>query len=814
MQSKRIIYFLLLGCFSTKNYSQDYFSYGSSNYGGINQVLCNPAAAADNRLKADLLIIGGDNNFNNSWFYIKRESLKYSGSFMKPSTLKFADSWHNPTPNVPSNIYKNFSTIASDKTRAVLLENRIYLPSFLIQLNSKNSFAFTWSLRQIGNIDGVSPQLVNLFQNEFDLSLTQNHPFSLTNFSAVQMSWIQYGFTYGRVLRDKDQHFFKAGITPKLLQGIEASYVVVNNLDYLFSTKDTTSYLNANFAYGHSGNFSSPTTSNRPVAELMRNATTPFLGLDLGIIYEWRPNYRNYTYKVEGKKGVWRKDLNKYKLKFGVSVVDIGKIRFKKQGNYNDLNITVSKDNVTKFTSLKDQAALDSLLRSDFSNPNQESSFAVILPTAINTQIDFSFNRFFYLNLSAHIADLYKSTAYRVHNYSAICFAPRFEHYLFEISVPFTYNKLSADRSKYLSTGLNLRAGPISIGSNDMVPLFKGDVASYNFYVLIKFTIPQNQIRDRDADGVPDKKDACPDEPGFHNLKGCPDKDEDNIIDMEDACPNQAGLAQFKGCPDTDEDSITDAEDLCPTEKGKPFLHGCPDSDGDSIADKDDACPITSGLRIFKGCPDSDKDGTPDKEDLCPLVKGPVNYRGCPDQDNDKVHDGVDACPTLAGPAENKGCPWPDQDKDGIIDKLDSCINTPGVTTYKGCPEPIKLAQAEKKILEKAFATLEFETGKDIIKTKSLPSLTALAKLVNAHKQEWKLKLSGHTDNEGTGSANLILSQKRVKAVQTYLRKKGVPAENILIEWFGQSKPIADNGTKAGKQKNRRVEMTVLQKIN
>jgi OOP family OmpA-OmpF porin len=56
----------------------------------------------------------------------------------------------------------------------------------------------------------------------------------------------------------------------------------------------------------------------------------------------------------------------------------------------------------------------------------------------------------------------------------------------------------------------------------------------------------------------------------------------------------------------------------------------------------------------------------------------------------------------------------------------------------------------------------------------------------------------------------MVLSEKRSKAVKAYLVKKGVPADNILTEWFGQTMPIADNTNEAGRQKNRRVEMKII----
>lgn len=798
--SLRALIFIGTALFVQKTFSQDFFSYNAGNFSGINQVITNPATAADNRLKLDIILTGFDAGFNNSWFEFKRSSLKYKNG-------SFPDTWSNTTPGVPDNVYKNFIPRTKTRDRAAIAEARLLLPSVMYQLDEKNAIAFTWSIRQITNFDGITPQLANLFENELDLSVTQNHPFRTKNLSAVQMTWAEYGITYARVLKDKHQHFLKAGITPKLLQGIESGYLVVRDLNYLFSTKDTNSYFNMDFSFAHSDNFKTPKS-----IDSYRFVGKPTVGLDLGIVYEWRPQYQKFKYKRDGTHSVWRKDLNKYKLRFAAAIVDIGKIKFKKQGTYYDLDVSVRKENSTKFLNAQSFSDFDSIVRTNFTIPDQSGSYSILLPTALNTQLDYSINQFLYLNLNAHLANFYKSNVFRVHNYSFVSFAPRFEHYWFEVSVPFTYNTLSARRSQYIMTGLNFRAGPVCIGTNNLLPLFKGDVSNGNLYVILKVAVPYKHIRDQDGDGVVDKKDLCPDERGDPALKGCPDADHDLIVDKDDACPHQAGTVTFRGCPDSDGDGITDGQDACPFEKGGIALRGCPDDDGDLIINKDDACPEVAGPKESKGCPDSDNDGIIDKEDECPTVRGLAKYKGCMDRDNDLLHDGIDPCPDQAGPLENLGCPWPDTDKDGILDKVDSCINLAGVAAYKGCPESVKLAVVEKRILQKAFSSLEFESGKDIIKPISFPSLNALAKLLINHKDDWQIKLSGHTDNDGTEESNLLLSEKRAKAVQAYLTKKGVPEKNILTEWFGQTKPVADNNSKDGKKKNRRVEMSVLMK--
>jgi len=199
------------------------------------------------------------------------------------------------------------------------------------------------------------------------------------------------------------------------------------------------------------------------------------------------------------------------------------------------------------------------------------------------------------------------------------------------------------------------------------------------------------QLADRDEDGVADKMDGCPDQPGTPYTKGCPDRDNDGVADANDACPDTSGLADNRGCPapgerDRDGDGLLDGADACPDEAGPPSAEGCPDADGDGVGDATDACPDEPGLPERDGCPgsgDQDSDGVPDAEDACPEESGLPEHGGCPDRDGDGIHDGDDECPDEPGRPEHAGCP--DRDGDGVRDRDDACPDQPGPAP-SGCP--------------------------------------------------------------------------------------------------------------------------------
>jgi len=70
-----------------------------------------------------------------------------------------------------------------------------------------------------------------------------------------------------------------------------------------------------------------------------------------------------------------------------------------------------------------------------------------------------------------------------------------------------------------------------------------------------------------------------------------------------------------------------------------------------------------------------------------------------------------------------------------------------------------------------------------------------------------RLEIQGHTDNVGAPAANLKLSQDRAAAVKAYLVQGGVAAARLTTSGLGDTKPVADNRTDAGRAENRRVEL-------
>ncbi len=161
-----------------------------------------------------------------------------------------------------------------------------------------------------------------------------------------------------------------------------------------------------------------------------------------------------------------------------------------------------------------------------------------------------------------------------------------------------------------------------------------------------------------------------------------------------------------------------------------------------------------------------------------------------------------------------------DADGDGVSDYFDKCPGTasgskvdgsgcelPKVETKPPAPTQVIITDEDRRIVKNAIQNLEFETGKSSIKPSSYASLDRLAEMLKT--RGFSLKLGGHTDNVGNATKNMALSKDRAESVKQYLVNQGANPSRIEAVGYGSTQPIASNKTKAGKQKNRRVEFTI-----
>jgi len=723
---KRILLILFLFTSTLTLTAQSYVGYFQDNYAGVQSVLFNPASIADSRLKTDINLFSVSGSVQNDLYGVKLFDVYKDGYDF--------DTQSKITPDNSNNALVNFDIMG---------------PSFMFNIAPKHTIAVFTRARSVTNLRNINGNLVDQVKEGLDKASSFN--FNAGNANGSSNSWGEVGISYGAVLYQKDQHFLKGGITAKYLQGGTNGYIKGDNINVAYventvNPEDGTLSSQGQLTIGASQDWETN-------EDYEFDSNSRGFGFDFGLVYEWRPDYDQYdTSRAKPADNNFR-DLNKYKVRFGLSVTDIGSINYKnaKQDTYN-VNGSITQEMIDDADDFYD------FLNEHYTKVSTSKGLKTNLPTAIHPDIDWNIHNKFYLNLNGDINMVSSDKLNGNSIANRFTLSPRYESRWFSFYLPVTWMEYSGTQ-----VGSGIRVGAFFVGSGSILSnVVSKESKAADFYLGLKIPVYEKKFKDTDEDGV---------------------------IDKEDACRKVAGPAENNGCP-------------------------WPDTDADGVFDKDDACANVAGPKENKGCPWKDTDGDTllDNVDACPAVAGPVENKGCPwpDADGDGVLDKDDACPNVAGLAENRGCPDLDADKDGVSDKEDDCPLIAGPIENKGCPKVTKATLEQLKVEAKSIF---FVTGKatlsDAKKGETSGRLDAIKEILKNYPNA-KFAINGHTDNVGNAKANQKLSEARAKAVMDLLIEKGVNPDNLTSQGFGASKPVKSNKTASGRAENRRTEIVYL----
>ncbi|SDL53998.1 Outer membrane protein OmpA [Catalinimonas alkaloidigena] len=814
-------------------YGQSYLGIANSNYAGTNGIYMNPANAADSRYLVHFNLGTAGVNLSNNYF-------QYNAPFSPWAILRdrVPEQYLNADGKVQ---FENTFLIEkiNGRSKMMHLGADVRGPSLLIAWNQRNSIGLSTRLRTAFQVNNMTESLARTLRYQMDHEDLFGVKQENTQYMANVNAYTEYGVTFARVYMEEGPHFIKSGVTLKLLNGVYSAYMHNQGTDLTVYSADSLEIHQANLAMGY-------TSENQTIDgnSFFRSPSGRGFGADLGLVYEYRPDFEDHQFKLDGQPRTDGK-VNKYTLRLSAALLDVGNISYSNRDHvrtYTAQTGMLSSAYMTdmegeEFEDFEDvKTYVDSLLGI---TPG-EKRFNAGLPTALNLQADVKVANRLYIN-ATWMQSLRGRNFVGMRENTYVAVTPRVEFRWLEIAFPMSLTNNFFN----FNFGPMVRLGPVFAGSDNLAGLMgKSRSHGMDFYMGASIPIGRVNLRkkDRDNDGVSNRKDQCPEAAGSWETGGCPDTDGDGVLNRDDRCPNLAGPANLGGCPDSDGDGVIDSKDRCKDIPGSAELFGCPDTDGDGINDHDDLCPDVAGSATANGCPDSDGDGVADKDDKCPTLAGPEKYQGCPDTDGDKVPDPDDKCPELPGIAKWNGCPdtdfdglpddidacptvrgsakmngCPDKDFDGVVDHEDECPSQFGSPENNGCPlvkvaetdQLADLTQDEEETLRAAFEHLEFESGKAVIRADSKANLDDLAKIL-IKKSAYRLRIDGHTDNVGSDAANLKLSRDRAEAVKLYLVQKRVSATHILTEGYGETRPAASNDTEAGRQRNRRVELKVI----
>ncbi|MCA6365043.1 MAG: hypothetical protein IM638_18575 [Bacteroidetes bacterium] len=445
---------------SLKGLSQDFPGYSASPYAGAAGLWFNPATAADNNYSLDILLAGASVEAGNNYAGIRRADIR------------------KPTLGLEDLKLRNINT-----KKAAFVRGTVLGPG-IMRSNEKSGWGINLNMRNYVNVDGVNRDLARLIAYGFDNPPQFNANYTNNRLSVNAMSWAEVAFTYAAVLRNGAEHYLAAGVRPKLLFGLAAVHVDLSDANYTVPNDSVIQLYRGDLRFMHSDQI----TFNSALTPSWGFRTSPGLGLDAGLIYEFRPEVMQ---KKPDQRRVWpglRGERAMYKYRIGLALLDAGIIRFRRGELSDEYAVSAGYWN-TNGEPINQTAPAPVYGTFELRNGGADAGNAMWmrLPLALNLHGDYQFRQGLFVGGNVYSAVYLRgSRMARVHELTRVSITPRYENEWFGVWAPVSFSRLGV-----AAVGGGVRLGPLSLGTNDILGLLFP--RKYNFsadaYFVLKLPL-------------------------------------------------------------------------------------------------------------------------------------------------------------------------------------------------------------------------------------------------------------------------------------------------------------------------------------
>lgn len=429
--------------------AQDFPGIRTSNYAGVSTVFHNPANIADSRHRWSFSLFSVSTFVGNDKASFR---LKDIGKTLDMDSLK--------------NIVFSSGTGGSNGFVSAVVQG----PSLYFNLSKKSAIALTTRARAMTNIIDIDGKLAQELLGEGN---DTGFPYTISSANNMIVNvngWTEFGVSYAREIMSNGNHYLKGGISLKYLAGAANASIQLNRLN---ATMNIDLLRNDNYLTNTNGgiglNFGGINLSDFEPTDLLKFKSTGF-GADIGLVYEYRPGNDTALRNGQGER---RRDLNKYKLRVGVSLLDAGSINYERDisrsGGY---SIGISPSQRFYLSSLAD-AGVDGYKDTLNSYPqfftpdaaNSAARYRVATPSTLHLTADYHLHKGFYINLASQLSLINSHTKTESSQYyNSVVLTPRLESKGFGLYVPMMYNSLTQ-----FTAGATLRFGGFFIGSGSVL---------------------------------------------------------------------------------------------------------------------------------------------------------------------------------------------------------------------------------------------------------------------------------------------------------------------------------------------------------
>jgi len=454
------------------------------NYSGVWGGQINPATLTLNKVYLDVNLVGASNHFSNNFAYIPHEDYSLFGLLTADTIIRKYGKY----------MYNGYYTyFKNHDVKWARINARLVGPSAMFQ-NGKSAFAVSTSVRFASSGVDIPWETLVFMYEDLTFEPLQGIRFEDANFSFSLLTWEELAFSYARIIYDRNGNQLSAGITGKLLFGLNGGYSEFRVADYMAIDSKTVDF----YKFQTNVAFAMPSTG------LVSSFSNPFgsvgfgLGADVGVTfvkkkdrYSENRGYRPCEFAYED-----------YEYKIGFSILDIGGISFNKDTEYHVFNVEDVTLNTDDLDTLKGMTAdvgmryLSLLMLGDSNASLKGDKMRIGLPTALSLQFDWHAMASYYLGfvwihpLHFHLKDTKRA--------AQVAIIPRYETRMLGISMPVSLYQY--ERWRF---GLALRFYTLTIGTECLGTIFDfKDLDSIDLYFSLKFNLDKGRCN-------PLKRGAC-----------------------------------------------------------------------------------------------------------------------------------------------------------------------------------------------------------------------------------------------------------------------------------------------------------------
>ncbi len=454
--------------------SQEMLGIINSNDAGVASVLINPAATVTSRYYLDINLLTLGVFAENNYIYLKDSEYRFSRFLEK-------------NPEYPVHGENDQSTYDYYNTRdkQAYANLRVMGPSAMLVLD-RHAFGFTTGFRTVGSFNRLPYDVAKFLYDDFDFKPQQDinyvHP---GYFDGHILSWAEIGGNYSYIFKRDGFNQWSAGVNLRYLAGYAGAYSAIDYFDYIVYDEDT---LQVNRADGKAGislplDYETNDVVRRP---LFRGRGA---GMDFGVVFERKTKgYQNWD-----RLSLCTQQYNPYVYRIGLSILDVGRIRFNKNTYYMEMEKAstfwagISSLDYTTVNNYVGEISYHFL--GDSSALIKGNQITIGLPTALSLQADYNFRPNWYVNGTVVVpVKVFKNSVSRE---SLIAITPRFENEKFGISLPVSLFNYYKPR-----VGIAFRYKGFFIGSEKPSGFFHfSDFTGLDFYTGIKISFAKGDCR-------------------------------------------------------------------------------------------------------------------------------------------------------------------------------------------------------------------------------------------------------------------------------------------------------------------------------